>query len=664
MIRGIRKPGFSSKGIRRGKSAPVAVDRVLAFGAGCCSGALALLVWYDRLRVADRLPPQPSMVVLSGVATLALLLILGAAIVARKSRIRRSVQEHSKSLEIALELSNDAVILIDGTNRIERLNQMAEWMFGYLEEHLTGVDVSVLLPELGFLPQGPTYRSAADPRQHQPIRNEMSGTHHDGHRFRVETLVKVFPEEARSLILIRDVDEERNSNTQLRLLQQIDPITGLLNRGEFEKRLGARMVLSDPEDGPLFLCYADVKHFKLINDVSGYAVGNQFLGELAALLRAQLKNADLLGRLGGDEFGALLSGLSPQAAHQQCQNLLQAVSSFPFVWNDQSFDVALNLAVIELAPHSRDSDRALAHAETVCRMAQQGGHGQLHLSHYGDSEPSSLGAEAMLVSSIRGALDEGRFLLVAHPIGWIAKDRWGEVPHYEILIRMLDENDELVEPNHFLPAAERYLLMPTLDRWVITELFRQQASNLRRWGVESDSFLFAINLSGMSLADPGFLRFLERQFDEWAVPHRTICFEITESVAIANMERAQNLIQTLRTAGCRFALDDFGSGLSSYAYLQELGVDVLKIDGAFVRTLVDNPISQAIVDSINQIGHILGMTTVAEWVESDAILERLRELEVDLAQGHRVGKARPLTEVVIPVGHRNSPAHSRTGEPR
>jgi EAL domain-containing protein (putative c-di-GMP-specific phosphodiesterase class I) len=252
-----------------------------------------------------------------------------------------------------------------------------------------------------------------------------------------------------------------------------------------------------------------------------------------------------------------------------------------------------------------------------------------------------------LVSTISQALNDGRFELYAQPIAPVAPSS-GSQNHFEVLVRMLDGSGEQLIPDRFIPAAERYILMPAVDRWVINRLFSLQAENLRTWHASaSEGFLFAVNLSGTSVTDEGFLRYLKRQFIDWDVPPSTICFEITETAAIRNLASARAFMQELTALGCTFALDDFGSGLSSYGYLKELPVDYLKIDGSFVRGMAEDPVSYALVESINQIGHVLGLKTIAEWAEDKNILNQLRALNVDFAQGFGVGKAIAITDLAL-----------------
>jgi EAL domain-containing protein (putative c-di-GMP-specific phosphodiesterase class I) len=280
----------------------------------------------------------------------------------------------------------------------------------------------------------------------------------------------------------------------------------------------------------------------------------------------------------------------------------------------------------------------MSQADIACHVAKTHGRNCIHVYRQGDAELIRRHGDVHMVPSINHAISEDRFLLMAQPIMPIAAGK-SATPHFEILVRMLDEHGNIVIPGEFVPAAERYTLMPAVDRWVVNRLFARQWENLQTWSrKQGDTFLFAVNLSATSLMDHGFLGYLKRQFTNWNVPFSSICFEITETAAISRLDQAKRFIEELKSAGCSFALDDFGTGLSSYTYLKELAVDYLKIDGGFVRNMADDPVDHAMVDSINQIGHILGLETIAEWAEDQHTLNQLRALNVDYAQGYGVGK--------------------------
>jgi EAL domain-containing protein (putative c-di-GMP-specific phosphodiesterase class I) len=307
----------------------------------------------------------------------------------------------------------------------------------------------------------------------------------------------------------------------------------------------------------------------------------------------------------------------------------------------------VSIGLVEFSARNESPSGVLSKADLACHMAKARGRDRIHTYHEGDEELVRHHGDMRLVATISRALSEGRFHLYAQPIAPLAAGRDGPW-HFEILVRMLDDAGRAVIPDRFIPAAERYILMPAVDRWIINRLFGLQAENLRAWHArEPDRFLFAVNLSGTSVLDDGFLRYLKRQFTDWDVPYPTICFEITETAAILNLTHARDFMEELASLGCQFALDDFGAGFSSYAYLRDLPVDYLKIDGSFVRGLTEDPVNRAMVESINHIGHVLGLQTIAEWAEDEATLAELRDLAVDFAQGFIVGESLPVSELTL-----------------
>ena len=354
-----------------------------------------------------------------------------------------------------------------------------------------------------------------------------------------------------------------------------------------------------------------------------------------------------MARLGGDEFAALLRVRDLDAAIDLCEGLMQTVRGFLFTWQHRSLDIATSIGMAPWDPLAESPDEALCRAEMACQLAKRGGRNRIHVYRDGEAELIRLRGDMHLVSTINQALSDGSFTLFAQPIVPLASIHPTEC-HFEILVRMVDDKGTLVAPARFIPAAEHYILMPAVDRWIISRLFALQAENLRTWHrANPDRFLFAVNLSGTTVTDDGFLRFVKRQFDEWQIPYPSICFEITETAAVGSLEQARTLIQDLSARGCRFALDDFGTGLSSYAYLRALGVHYLKIDGTFVRGVATDDIDRAMVESINHIGHILGLQTIAEWVEDEDTLAMVRALRLDYAQGYGVGAAIPLADFTL-----------------
>lgn len=589
---------------------------------------------------------------------------LGAAILLATLALYRWVRSQDQSaltertdlrlsqfkLQAILSATTDGIVLTDLKGRIELFNPAAEMMFGRPTEDVLNADLFKLLP--GFLSSdnaGSLLRQQTT-EHGPPLVRETRARHKGGKEFPVRLWVNAvrFDDESHLLIVVQDLTELERNEEHLTFLEQRDVLTGLLNRREFEQRQTA--ILADPQlgpDSPHVLCHIDVDRFKLINDTCGHEAGDELLKQLAILIKAKLTLAELIGRLGGDEFVVLFQNRTAEEVREICDGLTQTVRNFLFTWRDQSFDVAISIGLAEFTPESESPSSTLSKADVACHMAKSHGRDRIHVYHEGDVELIRHHKDMHLVSAISQALSEGRFHLHAQPIAPIAAAK-SERRHFEILVRMVDESGTAIIPDQFIPAAERYILMPAVDRWIINRLFSLQAENLRAWHqMEPDSFLFAVNLSGTSITDEGFLRYLKRQFTKWDVPHQSICFEITETAAVSDLEHARAFMQELNALGCSFALDDFGTGLSSYSYLRELPVDYLKIDGSFVRGMIEDPVNYALVESITQIGHVLGLQTIAEWAEDKATLTQLRVLNVDFAQGFGVGEPMPVCDLTL-----------------
>lgn len=567
---------------------------------------------------------------------------------ALKERI--DLRESRLKLQAILSATTDGIILTNLQGRVDLFNPAAEMMFGRLTEDVLNANVFKLLPEFFSSESAATLLQQGDAEQVPPMVLESKARRKGGQDFPVRLWVNSvrFDEAPYLLIVVQDLTEHERNEEHLVYLEQRDVLTGLLNRREFEHRLTA--IVADPERGPdcpHVLCHIDVDRFKLINDTCGHEAGDELLKQLAILVKAKLASAEIIGRFGGDEFVVLFRNRNAEEVRDICDGLTQTVRNFLFTWRDQSFDVAISIGLSEFTPESESTSNALSKADVACHMAKSHGRDRIHVYHQGDVEVVRHHGDMHLVSAISQALSDGRFHLYAQPITPITATHSGR-RHFEILVRMIDEAGASVIPDQFIPAAERYILMPAVDRWIVNRLFSLQAENLRAWHqIEPDSFLFAVNLSGTSVTDDGFLRYLKRQFTDWDVPHQSICFEITETAAVSDLEHARAFMQELSALGCSFALDDFGTGLSSYAYLKELPVDYLKIDGSFVRGMSEDPVNYALVESITQIGHVLGLKTIAEWTEDKSTLTQLRALNVDFAQGFSVGEPVPVCDLTL-----------------
>jgi len=435
---------------------------------------------------------------------------------------------------------------------------------------------------------------------------------------------------------------EKQKEEQLKMSHQAahDPLTGLVNRGEFEHRLEMALQNAKNQNRRHTVLYLDLDQFKIINDTCGHGAGDEMLCQVASLLQSKLRQSDTLARLGGDEFGILLEGCPLDSAIQVAESLRKTIADFRFTWQRETFSLSVSIGLVSFGDDGLSLSDVLSFADAACYVAKDGGRNRVHAYHSEDKQLAQRRGEMQWIGRIQKALDDNRFVLYMQRIAPLNDDdEKGE--HYELLIRMLDEQGQLVPPMNFIPAAERYNLMPSLDRWVIKTTFAHFAKSPETLKALR---LCAINLSGASVGDSSIFTFIREQFSLYQVPANVICFEITETSAIANMTKAATLVQDLKAIGCRFALDDFGSGMSSFTYLKHLPVDFLKIDGSFVKNMANDSIDCAMVEAINRIGHVIGLQTIAEFVENEKILQELRRIGVDFAQGYGIAKPCPFIE--------------------
>jgi diguanylate cyclase (GGDEF)-like protein/PAS domain S-box-containing protein len=476
---------------------------------------------------------------------------------------------------------------------------------------------------------------------------------------RIRLLAKTSSAPAELRLVCRDVTEAHNLSQELSYQASHDSLTGLVNRRELENRLARVLETARAESSHHALCYLDLDQFKVINDTCGHVAGDELLRQLSDVLRSKVRRRDTLARLGGDEFGVLMEHCVLRQAERVANTLRKTVEEFRFSWENKTFSVGVSIGLVPVTSETESVAGALSAADTACYVAKDQGRNRIHVYHPEDMELARRHGEMQWVARINQALEEDRFCLSVQPIrplSEIALTGASPTPamdghgYYEVLLRMRDASGRMVPPGAFLPAAERYSLSVKLDRWVVEKIFSWldgHPEQLRRLTMCS------INLSGHSIADEDFLQFVISSLDGTNVPAEKLCFEITETAAITNLVSATRFITALKGWGCHFALDDFGSGLSSFAYLKQLAVDFLKIDGVFVKDVVDDPINLAMVKSINDIGKVMGKRTIAEFVENDDILQKLHEVGVDYAQGYRIGRPTPL-ERLLTHGHDES----------
>ena len=441
---------------------------------------------------------------------------------------------------------------------------------------------------------------------------------------------------------MQDVTDAHNLSMQLSYQATYDSLTGLVNRREFESRLKRVITTAEQKGTDNALCYLDLDQFKVINDTCGHIAGDELLRQLGNVLQSQIRKRDTLARLGGDEFAVLLENCSLNQAKRVANAIRDAIQEYRFVWDNKSFNIGVSIGLVPIDLEDENITEVLRRADTACYQAKENGRNRIHIYHPADEELSQRHGEMQWVTRISSALEQNRLQLWTQKIISIGEEE-NNKEHYELLLRLVNEDKSTIPPGAFLPAAERYNLAARIDRWVVRATLKWFACHPDKYDVLK---MCAINLSGQSLNDEELLQGIIDAFNKYQLVPEKFCFEVTETAAIANLNSATKFINSLKELGCSFALDDFGSGLSSFAYLKNLPVDYIKIDGMFIKDMHSDPMHLALVKSINEVGHAMGKKTIAEFVENKKILKKLGELGVDFAQGYGVAKPNLMIEGV------------------
>lgn len=569
--------------------------------------------------------------------------------ITKRKKAEEAVFQEKERAQVTLQSIGDGVITTDARGAVQFMNPMAEQLTGWEDAEANSLPllkVFKIVDEVTHKRVADPIRACMDEERIITIPMSVLLIRSDGAEFSVEiTASPMYDHTAEvigAVLVFRDVTEMRGMAQEMTYQATHDSLTGLVNRHEFEKRLNQLIVSAKEYGHQHALFYMDLDQFKVVNDTSGHIAGDELLRQLATLLQDKVRENDTLARLGGDEFGVLLNECSLDQAKLIAQDICETIRDFRFVWQEKTFEVGVSIGMVVLDSESESTARVLSAADEACYVAKDKGRNRVHVFQLDDKELQQKHGEMQWVPRIAHALTEDRFVLYCQTIA-DTRENHGQGGHYEILIRLIDEEGDVALPASFIPAAERYSLMPTIDRWVIRKVFSAYKDAYQ--GKNSKTLdTCAINLSGESLGDDKFLGFIHEQFEIYDIPPRAISFEITETAAIANLVKAIQFIKELRGLGCRFSLDDFGTGLSSFRYLKNLPIDYLKIDGSFVRDITKEPIHYAMVESINQVGHVMGIQTIAECVESDMILKKIKEIGVDYAQGIAIDRPRPLEE--------------------
>lgn len=542
------------------------------------------------------------------------------------------LSSQSEALRITLRSIADGVITVDRDGLITSINPAAQCLFGIDENQ--AIDRS--LECLGALrtPGSRRLLKTPDPLskagQFEALFLTQLGTERH-----LSASVAHLQDEAGcvvgAVIVIRDVTDERAMLHKLAHEASHDHLTGSNNRREFERRLSTLVGKANSSCHHVF--YVDVDQFKVVNDIGGHAAGDQLLVRIAGILKAGVRQGDTVARLGGDEFGLILPHCSQDSALRMAQHLRTQIATLSLPWKGRNFSVTVSIGMYSFGMHATSEASVMAGADMACNLAKEQGRNRIQAFTDGDVRMQARRGEMTWAAEIRRALDEGRLRLHFQPIAAL-KPRPGSFQHGEMLLRIVDDEGKLLPPASFISAAERYNQIQSVDRWVIETAFR--------WLSEHPDHEASINLSGQSIGDAQLLPFVLRQFQVSGLsPHR-VCFEITETAAIGDLPSALTFMNALRAVGVKFALDDFGIGMSSFSYLKTLPVDFVKIDGSFTKTLLTDPVNKGIVEAIVQIAKLCGLKTIAEWVETEEIKEVLVAIGVDHAQGWLIGKPMPL----------------------
>ncbi len=547
--------------------------------------------------------------------------------------------------EVTLNSIAEGVITTDREGKIHFMNPVAEKLSGWTQQEATGRPVDDIIHLMDEQTGESIPCAIINCLRNNQVERNLQGrllVRKDGKEIAVDEsaapMYDTTGETVGAVLVFDDVRQTRELTRQLSHQATHDALTGLLNRGEFEQRIQQALDNTRNNSSHYALCYIDLDQFKIVNDTCGHTAGDELLRELGKVLQKKLRDSDTVARLGGDEFGILLQGCTMDDAQKLAAEIRGAIRALHFMWDGKSFEIGASIGIVPLSISTQSVAEALSSADVACYAAKELGRDRVHVSEPDDYELKRHRSEMRWVGRIRAALREDRFTLYRQTVVPVHCSEQRD-SHTELLLRMLDEDGQIIPPGHFLDAAERYGLMPSIDAWVIKRSLQWLSAEIRH---HQSGITMAINLSGQSLTVHGFLSNVVDLIHDSGVPPEQICFEITETAAIANFDIALKFIHLLRGMGCQFALDDFGSGMSSFAYLKQLPVDYLKIDGSYVRDLLHDPVDRAMVEAVNQIGHSMGIKTIAEYVEDKAILGVLASIGVDFAQGYAIDKPQPL----------------------
>lgn len=556
--------------------------------------------------------------------------------------VRKQNEEQIKKLSQAVEQSPNLVIITDTAGNIEYVNPKILEITGYSADEVVGKNMRIFgsgkTTSNDYRELWNTLISGKDWRGVLQNKKKNGDLYWSQESF---APIKDSNEQVTHFIAIQeDITEAKKLSEQLNYQATHDPLTGLVNRREFENRINRVIATAKSTNSIHVLCYLDLDHFKIINDTCTHVAGDELLKQFAKILKNSFRYRDTVGRLGGDEFAVLLEHCSLQQAEVHAQKLLTKTCNFQFHWDNKNFRIGVSIGITDITKNTKNISELLSNADIACYSAKNSGRNCTHIYQNTGGTSASNSKELQWVSKINQALNENLFTLYVQPIYQLNTTKSPD--HYEVLIRLQDTHGDIIPPGAFLSAVERFNLSLQLDQWVIRAVFDWINKTIDK---DRNVPCLSINLSGKNLGNKHLLYFIHEQLNNSSpLLANKICFEITETAAINNLIDAQDFISELKQRGVKFSLDDFGSGLSSFDYLKNLPVDYLKIDGQFVKNIENDVVDFALVKSINEIGHVMGKKTIAEFVENEKILQKLSELNIDYVQGYYLGKPKPLDQ--------------------
>jgi len=565
---------------------------------------------------------------------------------------KQLAEEHAASAELQRNFSQltlqsiiDGVITTDFSGNVTSMNPMAEQLTGWSIDEANGKPISSIMHILDESTRK-RIESPIENIEDRSVLDEPASAILIQNDSGIETPVEYIAAPMQSndsaiigiVIIIHDDSVQRSLNRQLTFQATHDALTGLINRYELERKL--KSILSSPPSESVHnsLCYLDLDQFKLVNDTCGHLAGDELLKQITIMLQERVRNRDSFARLGGDEFGLLLEKCDVEQARIVAEDMIETVKQFNFAWDDYNFTISASIGIVDITADIHTCAELLSRADSACYMAKESGRNSIQIYTTENDKIITQQRERHWVSKINNALEENRFQLYFQKIKPLQDHEGKFIDHGEILLRMIDEEGDIISPNMFLTAAERYNMISMIDEWVV--------ENTIHWlSARKQKMLVSVNLSGKSISDKSFLNLVVTKLKQYKINPELLCFEITETAAISHLTTAIHFMTVLKKLGCTFALDDFGSGLSSFSYLTSLPVDYLKIDGTFVVDIDKDPMHYAMVKSINEVGQVMGIKTIAEYAASDDIINCLKEIGVDHAQGFAVSMPTPLSSM-------------------